>query len=116
MTTTSVTKRSALPLAAESAGAAARGAADAKHHAYGAVAPHVVLPFVVEDAGALGKDAIGFLKRCKKKLKNSLPALTESDSNWSNRGFSNYFFQSFSLANARGLGHFFTTAAPTCTA
>ena len=101
----------ALPAAAKAAGVAARGARAAKLHCYGAIAPHVVLPFVLEDAGALGKDAIDFVHKCKKKLQNQLPSMTEAELNWSNRGFSNYFFQSLSLANARGLGHYFTTAA-----
>ena len=111
VTTTSVTRSTALPAAAKAAGVAARGARAAKLHCYGAIAPHVVLPFVLEDAGALGKDAIDFVHKCKKKLQNQLPSMTEAELNWSNRGFSNYFFQSLSLANARGLGHYFTTAA-----
>ena len=44
-------------------------AAADKHHVYGAVAPHVVLPFVVEHAGALGREADKFFHACVKKLK-----------------------------------------------
>ena len=76
-----------------------------------AIAPHVLLPFVVEDAGALGKEAMGFVKACKAKLKDTLPTISESELNWSNHGFSNYFFQSLSLANLKGQAYYFTTAA-----
>ena len=111
VTTTSVTKAGALPAASESAGATARGAAAEKLGKYGALGPHVLLPFVVEDAGALGKEAKDFLKKCKGVLRDTLPMVSESELNWSNRGFSNYFYQSLSLANVQGMGFFFTSAA-----
>ena len=76
-----------------------------------ALGPHVLLPFVVEDAGALGKEAKDFLKKRKGVLRDTLPMVSESELNWSNRGFSNYFYQSLSLANVQGMGFFFTSAA-----
>ena len=51
-----------------------------------------------------------FLKKCKGVLRDTLPMVSESELNWSNRGFSNYFYQLLSLANV-GMGFFFTSAA-----
>ena len=64
-----------------------------KRHSYGAVAPHVVLPFVVEHAGALGKDADKFFHAIVKKVRNELNASEEAGSPWSSRGFSNFYYQ-----------------------
>ena len=77
---------------------------------YGAVAPHVVLPFVVEHAGALGKDADKFFHAIVKKVRNELNASEEAESSWSSRGFSNFYYQRISVANLKGLGHFFLVA------
>ena len=79
-------------------------------HSYGAVAPHVVLPFVVEHAGALGKDADKFFHAIVKKVRNELNASEEAESSWSSRGFSNFYYQRISVANLKGLGHFFLVA------
>ena len=32
----------------------------------------------MEDAGALGKDVIDFVHKCKKKLQNQLPSMTDT--------------------------------------
>ena len=73
----------------------------------------MVLPFVVEHAGALGKEAMGFFRRCKAKAKNKLSSFEEGISTWSIRGFSNFYLMRISVANLnlKGLGHFFSTAA-----
>ena len=36
-----------------------------KRRTYGNVAPHVVLPFVLDDLGGLGKEAWSFLLQCR---------------------------------------------------
>ena len=80
---------------------------------YGNVAPDMVLPFVVEHAGALGKEAKELFQRCRKIAVNQLSPHQDEFSTWSSRGFSNYYLQTISVANLKGLGHFFmTTAAP----
>ena len=78
---------------------------------YGNVAPHVVLPFVVEHAGALGPAAMQHFQRCRKIAVNELAPAQDDLSTWSSRGFSNWHLQSLSVANCKGLGHFFMTAA-----
>ena len=87
-----------------------------KQHDYGHVHPHTLLPFVVEHAGALGKEAMGLFFSYRKKAKyinkeNGLPASVNGISTWSSRGFTNWFMQSFSVANLKGQGHFIATAA-----
>ena len=66
-----------------------------------------VAPWVEElvDSG----EAMGFVKACKAQPKGTLPTISESELNWSNHGFSNYFFQSLSLANLKA--YYYTTAA-----
>ena len=71
----------------------------------------MLVPFAVEEGGALGQEAMKLLKQCKKKCRNNTVAINEAELNWSNRGFSNWSLQSVSLANVKGIGHFFTTAA-----
>jgi len=93
--------------------AAAIAAAACKLHKYGHVNPHIVLPFVVEHAGALGKEAMEHFRHCRSLVKNRLSCYQDSVSTWSSRGFSNYFLQAFSVANLKGLGHFFMVAAST---
>ena len=66
-----------------------------------------MLPFVVETGGALGEDAVGFFKRCRKKVCNEL----DEESMWSSRGFSNFHLQSISVANLQGQGNSFSRAA-----
>ena len=70
-----------------------------KLHRYGHVNPHVVLPFVVEHAGALGKEAMDHFRRCRKLVKNRLSPHQDEVSTWSSRGFSNFFLQAISVAN-----------------
>jgi hypothetical protein len=82
-----------------------------KLRVYGDVQPHVVLPFVVEHAGALGKEAMGFFKECRKKVSNELSDRDAARSTWSSWGFSNFYLQSLSVANLKGQGHFFASAA-----
>ena len=54
---------------------------------YGNVAPHrgphVVLPFVVEHAGALGKEAKELFQRCRKIAANQLSPQLDEVSTWS---------------------------------
>ena len=71
----------------------------------------MVLPFVVEESGALGLEAAGFLRRCKKKSGNVLSAKEDFRSTWSQKGFSNFYLERLSVANLKGWGHFFTSAA-----
>ena len=110
MTTSSVTTRTALPAAARIPGVTAEGAEATKRRVYGDVAPSKVLPFAVEEGGALGKDARQFVQWCKKRVRDESPSFDLAEMNWSNRGFSNWAFQSVSLANTKGLGHYFTAA------
>ena len=86
-------------------------AAADKHQAYGTVAPHVFLPFVVEHAGALGKEADDFFKGLRRRVGNTLPEDAYDESSWSCRTWSNFYFQKLSVANLKGLGHHFMVAA-----
>ena len=66
--------------------------------------------------GALGKEAMELFFSCRKKAKyinkeNGLPASVNEISTWSSRGFTNWFMQSFSVANLKGQGHFIATVA-----
>ena len=77
---------------------------------YGDVAPSEALPFAVEEGGALGKQARQFVQWCIKRVRDDNPGFDLEGANWSNRGFSNWAFQPLSLANTKGLGHYFTAA------
>ena len=110
-TTSSVVSQSALPMSARSPTSVTTAAAAAKYARYGNVQPHVVLPFAVEHAGGLGKEAFAFVKRCMKKVRNELSGRENELSNWSCRGFSNYYLQRLSLATVKGLGHYFSVSA-----
>ena len=68
----SVVTRTIVPASSHTPSASATAAAASKLGVYGDVQPHVVLPFVVEHAGALGKEAMGFFKECRKKVANEL--------------------------------------------
>ena len=48
--------------------------------------------------------------RSFKKVRNELNASEEAESSWSSRGFSNFYYQRISVANLKGLGHFFLVA------
>ena len=82
-----------------------------KYQSYGNVDPHVVLPFAVEDGGALGKEARRLFFMCRDQCSNRLLAADDDVASWSARGFSNFFFQQLSRANLKGLAHFFQRAA-----
>ena len=70
-----------------------------------------MLPFVVEHAGSINKDGMEFFRRCRKKALNKLHVKETEASTWSSRGFSNFFLQSLSLANLKGLGHLYMVTA-----
>ena len=110
ITTSSVTKGPALPAAAQIPGVVAAAAEAAKREVYGDVTPCKLIPFVVEEGGGLGKEAVKFLLWCKSRVRADSFGFELKETNWSNRGFSNWAFQSLSLANAKGLGHYFTSA------
>ena len=111
VTTTSVVAQQCMPGSSRQALLASRGAESRKRAVYGNVAPHVVLPFVVEHAGALGLAAMQHFRRCRRIAVNQLSPQLDEVSTWSSRGFSNYFLASVSVANCKGLGHFFMSAA-----
>ena len=112
-TTTPVVAQTCLPGSARHALLASDGSAVSKRGVYGNVAPHEMLPFVVESAGALGKEAMKLFQRCRKRAENQLSPQLDEVSTWSARGFSNYFLASFSVATAKGLGHLYMAAACT---
>ena len=109
VTCPSVVKATTLPAAASLPRCAALAAEAGKRQTYGAVAPHVTLPFIVEHGGALGEEAMKFFKSCRTKVRNELDAADERESTWSTWGFSNFHFQQLSVANLKGQGHFFAT-------
>ena len=78
-----------------------------KHGLYGHVAPHGVLPFVVESGGALGKEARRFFQHVQKKVFNRLTPKEEELASWSAFGFCNYYRRALPVATLKGLGHFF---------
>ena len=100
-----------MPAAAETPLIVALAAEGEKRNKYGAVAPHVVLPFAVEHPGALGKEAGSFFKRCAKQAGDRLGPAEQLRSTWSSSTFSSYFYQQLSMANTRGTGHYFEQAA-----
>ena len=78
--------------------------------------PHMVLPFVVEHADALGKEANELFQRCHKIAVDQISPQLHEVSTWSSdRGFSNYFLQTIPsddfCRQPQGTGHFFVTAA-----
>ena len=87
-TTTPVTKGTALSAVAQIPGVAAQGAGAAKRRVYRNVAPHRVVPFAVEEGGALGKGALGFLLWCRKRVSADSPSFGLAEMNWPSRGFS----------------------------
>ena len=113
ITTTSVVKQGALPGSARRPLVASEGAASSKEGLYGDVTPHTMLPFVVESAGALGKEATRLFQTCRRRARNQLAPQRDEVSTWSARGFSNFYLQSLSVANLRGIGHFLMAAATT---
>ena len=77
---------------------------------YGDVGHHQVLPFAVEDGGALGNEAQRFFNRCKDICSNALSGIDAERQTWSAQGFSNFYYQSISVSNYRGLGYHLMTA------
>ena len=59
----------------------------------------------------MGAEAVKFFDKCKAKVKNELDEGEEGRSNWSCRGFSNFYKQLFAIAGARGIGHYFMVSA-----
>ena len=86
-----------------------------KRSTYGAVAPHVVLPLVVDDSGGLGKEAWQFVLECRDRvvghLAHGMNAEDSGQLNWSCSSFKSFYLQSISLASVRGWGHFFMVAS-----
>ena len=112
VTCPSVVTRTIVPASSHTPSAAATVAAAAsKLGVYGDVQPDTVLPFVVEHPGALGKEAMWFFKECRKKVSNELSDRDAARSTWASWGFSNFYLRSFSVANLKGQGHFFASAA-----
>ena len=97
---------------------AAAAAESAKFDMFGDVRPHTVLPFAVEDGGALGIEALKFFHQCKDACGNGLNTLSTPKTSarlqtWSARGFSNFFFKSLSVSNYRGLPHLLSIVCET---
>ena len=78
-----------------------------KRRTSGNVAPHVVLPFVLDDSGGLGKEAWRFLLQCRDRAGSQLAPRDFERINWSCAAFTAYYLQSLSLASIRGWGRFF---------
>ena len=111
VTCPSVVTRAALPAACHMPLATAIAATAMKHARYGNVHPHTVLPFVVEHAGGINKEGMQFYRMCRDAADNKLNTRASGLSSWSSKGFSNFFLQSLSLANLKGLGHLFMVTA-----
>ena len=89
----------------------ASAATAVKHARYGYVHPHAVLPFVVEHAAGINKEGVQFCRMCQNTADSKLHARASGLSSWSSKGLSNFFLQSLSLANLKGLGHLFMVTA-----
>ena len=98
VTVPSVTKQTALPIASQDPTAVSLSAESSKRATYSNVQRHVVLPFVFEDSGGMGAEAEKFFHKCQDKVKNALSNREEEASNWSCRGFANFYRQSFAIA------------------
>ena len=66
---------------------------------------------VVEHAGGINKEGRQFFRMCRDEVDNKLNTRASDLSSWSSKGFSNFFLQSLSLANLKGLGHLFMVTA-----
>ena len=58
-----------------------------KRRTYGNVAPHVVLPFVLDDSGGLGKEAWKFVLECRDKAEGQVAQRDFEKLNWSCQAF-----------------------------
>ena len=77
--------------------AAAAAAESAKFDMFGDVRPHTVLPFAVEDGGALGIEALKFFHQCKDACGNGLNTQDSNGLQWtSKRGLRGAFLTSSS--------------------
>ena len=72
ITCPTVVSSAAAPIAAVDPDALGIALAAGKRRTYGNVAPHVVLPFVLDDSGGLGKEAWAFLLKCRDKAEGQL--------------------------------------------
>ena len=97
--------------AASTSRAPADAAEARKFRSYGPLAPHTLVPFAVEDSGALGREAVKLFKDLQKQCRNKLGAHRAGLQTWAARGFASFYLQSLSVANLRGQGHYFMTAA-----
>ena len=75
------------------------------------VHPHTVLPFVVEHAGGINKEGMQFFRMCLDAADSKLNTRASGLPSWPSKGPSNFFVQSLSLANLKGLGHLFMVTA-----
>ena len=69
------------------------------------------IPFVFEHAGGINKEGMQFFRMCRDAADNKLNTRASNLSSWCSKGFSNFFLQSLSLANLKGLGHLFMVTA-----
>ena len=107
ITCPSVVSSAAVPVASRDPDALSFAHEADKRRTYGAVAPHVVLPFVLDDSGGLGKEAWKFVLECRDKAEGQVAQGDFEKLNWSCQAFTSYYLQSLSLASVRGWGHFF---------
>ena len=107
ITCPSVVSAAALPIASTDPRALSLAHEANKRRTYGVVAPHVVLPFVLDDSGGLGKEAWTFLLQCRDRAGSQLAPRDFERMNWSCAAFTTYYLQSLSLASVKGWGHFF---------
>ena len=77
---------------------------------------HTVLPFVIEHEGGINKEGMQFFRMCRDASDNKLNARASNLSSWSSKKFSNFFLQSLSLGNLKGLGHLFMVTAASVSA
>ena len=82
-----------------------------KHARCGTAHPYTAMPLVVEHAGGIIKEGMQFVRMCRDAADNKLNARASDLSSWSSKGFSNFFLQSLSLANLKGLVHLFMVTA-----
>ena len=111
VTCPTVVSSDAAPIAAVDALGIAHAAN--KRRTYGNAAPHVALPFVLDDSGGLGKEARTFLLKCRDRAEGQLGAADFAKLDWSCQALTSYCVRSLSFASVRGWGHFFRAAAST---
>ena len=111
VTTTAETGSSIVAGAASTPLAAAEAAEAAKHFKYGDVRPHTLLPFAVETGGALGAEAMAYVKRCVRAAGPFPRGDLEQHTTHSCRRSTDFYLQWLSTANCRGQAMFFERAA-----